>query len=122
MSVIMVSTLYRAHSSGWGETITKNFTTFEKASAYLKQEFMEYLKFNNYPEEWEECDKMYTDERRKTPAPVPTEAMADELFSVDALKAFVKDTKRYHDIIYGPYSDYECQIPFEMNVKEVSLD
>ncbi len=121
MSVINVSYIYRAHSSGWGERIEKNFSTFEKASAYLKEVFDDYLKFNHYPEEWDDED-MYTDESRETPAPAPTETLRDELFSVDNLKAFVKNKKRTSDILYGYWSDFECQLPFEITVKEVSLD
>jgi hypothetical protein len=121
MSVILVSTLYRAPSSGWGEPIEKTFTTFEKASAYLKQCFEGYVSEIEEFDSWDD-DDMFTKEGSNVPAPRPTLKMAEELFSVDALKAFVEDKKRYHDIIYGPWSEYQVQIPFEIQVKEVALD
>ncbi len=121
MSVILVSILYRAPSSGSGEPYLKAFTTFEKASDYLKKSFEDYLNDYDYPEDWDN-DDMIVQENNQTPAPAPTMEMAEQLFSVDALKAFVKDKKRYHDIIYGPWSEYQVQIPFEIQVKEVTLE
>lgn len=120
MSIIVIKIRYRAHSSGSGEPYTNAFTTFEKASIYLKDNFRNYLLDYNYPEDWDH-DDMFTEENSDVHAPAPTEAMAEQLFSVDALKTFLNNKKRYHNIIYGPWSTYEVQIPFEIQVKEMSL-
>lgn len=120
-TIINVTILYRAHSSGCGEPYTKSFSTLEKASAYLMEEFNGYLKDRYYPEEWE-ADDMFTDESQKVSAPVPTEEMGKTLFSADALKKFLADKKRFDNILYGPYSVYEAQIPVEFTVYETELD
>lgn len=120
-TILNVSILYRAHSSGWGDPYTKSFTTLEKASEYLIKEFNAYLHDNFYPEEWD-AEDMFTGEDRKTQAPVPTEEMGRTLFSVNSLKNFLAEKKRWNNIIYGPYSDYECQIPVEFTVYETALD
>ena len=120
-TIINVSILYRAPSSGWGDPCTKSFSTLEKASQYLIQQFNSYLEFYNYPEDWD-AEDMFTAEDRKTQAPVPTEEMGQTLFSVDSLRNFLADKKRWHNIIYGPYSDYEFQIPVEFTVYETVLD
>jgi hypothetical protein len=121
MSGYLVSSIYRAHSSGWGERIEKIFTSLEKASQYMKECYNDYLLDCNYPEEWEQSD-MFTDENMKTPHPPPTKEMGDILFSTDSVSKFLEDTKRYHDIIYGPWSDFECQVPFEITIKKISID
>jgi hypothetical protein len=120
-TIINVSILYRAHSSGWGNPYTKSFSSLEKASAYLIEQFNEYRAEKNYPEEWE-ADDMFTDSTMKNSAPAPTEEMAKTLFSVDALRKFLEDKYRWHNIIYGPFSDYEQQIPVEFTVYETTLD
>lgn len=120
-TILNVSILYRAHSSGSGEPHIKSFSTLEKASTYLISEFHGYLQDRYYPEEWEPTH-MFVDETCKTPAPVPTPEMAYTLFSVDALKTFLADKKRYGAIIYGPYSEWEVQIPVEFNLYATELD
>lgn len=120
MSGYLVSTLYRAHSSGWGERMEKVFTTLEKAAQYMKECYEDYLQDSNYPEDWDHSD-MFTDESMKTPHPPPTKEMGDTLFSTDSIRKFLEDKKRYHDILYGPWSDYECQIPFEITIKKVEI-
>ena len=121
MKIYTVSCLYRAHSSGWGDPYLKSFSTLEKASAYLLDQFKGYMADYNYPEDWDEND-MFTDESMKTPAPAPTEEMAKRLFSVDSLQKFLSDTKRYSNIIYGVWSDYECQNPFEIEFYESEME
>lgn len=121
MKIYTVSCLYRAHSSGWGDPYVKSFSSLEKASEYLLQEFRAYMADMNYPEDWD-ADDMFTDESRKTPAPAPTLEMAKILFSVDSLERFLNDTKRYSNILYGVWSDFECQNPFEIEFYESELD
>jgi hypothetical protein len=121
MKIYTVSTLFRAHSSGSGEPYVKSFSNLENASKYLIEQFNGYLLDYNYPEEWELND-MFTDEEMKDNAPAPTKELGKTLFSVEALEMFLNDKKRYHNIIYGPYSEYEFQIPFEIQFYESTLD
>ena len=120
-TIINVSILYRAHSSGWGDPYIKSFSSLEKASVYLIEQFNEYRAEKYYPEEWE-ADDMFTDSTMKTPAPAPTEEMGKTLFSVDSLRKFLDDKNRWNNIIYGPFSDFEQQIPTEFTVYETTLD
>jgi hypothetical protein len=120
-TILNVSILYRAHSSGSGEPHIKSFSTLEKASNYLIAEFHAYLQDLYYPEEWD-SETMFVDETCETPAPAPNGEMALTLFSVDALKTFLADKKRYGAMIYGPYSEFEVQIPVEFNLYVTELD
>ncbi len=117
----LVTYVYRAHSSGWGEPVEKIFTSLEKASKYLLDLFNGYV--DDFGDEnWDETD-MFADQEMTTPAPVPTKSMGEILFSVDALKEFLVVAKRtYDNTIYGPWSDFECQIPFEIKIKEIEID
>ena len=122
MSGYLVTSIYRAHSSGWGDRIERMFTSLGKASNYLLSIYDGYIKDYNYPEEWDQED-MFTDEKMTTPAPPPTAEMGATLFSVQSLHKFFETKKKYSDdIIYGPWSDYECQIPFEITIKQVEID
>lgn len=121
MKIYTVSCLYRAYSSGSGEPYLKSFSTLEGASKYLHEQFRGYMADYYYPEEWD-SNIMFTDESELTPAPAPTEEMATLLFSVSSLEDFLKDTKRYRNILYGVWSTFESQNPFEIEFYESELD
>jgi hypothetical protein len=117
---IIVTYIYRAHSSGWGDHVSKVFTTLAGASAYIHMLFKGYLEDYKYVDEWDSTEMRVSSDDDAPPAPRPDEMLASKLFSPEALSKVLD--KRRPVIVYGPWSTYEWQRPFEITIGEVSID
>lgn len=115
MIVYIVEFVTRAHSSGYENRTKKTFKTLENASKYMIDMFQEYA-----IEDIE--DDLFVSEDLKVKAPVPTMELAKELFNPDSLKKFIENQEKYDNIIYGPYSEFCCLVPFEMSIEADELE
>ncbi len=104
--VYIVEFITRAHSSGYENKERRLFKKIEDASKYMMEVFEEYGIEDD-------VDDLFVDSDMEEQAPKPTMELAQELFSPDALQAFLNKCK-WHNTIYGPYSEFCDHVPFEM--------
>lgn len=105
-TIYIVEFITRAHSSGYENKTRRLFKNIENASKYMMDIFQEY----GIEEDHED---LFVDEEMAEQAPKPTMELAAQLFSPDALNAFLNKCK-LDDTIYGPYSEFCCLVPFEI--------
>ena len=100
----------RAPSSGAEHRSQQVFLSLEGASAWLMKQFEGYGEDWYYPDEWDEEDMGCTFPEK-------------EIFSVDALKANLatNDVAFYDKAIWGPYSQYQGQVPIEFFIKKIKI-
>ncbi len=119
--VYTVSCVYRAPSSGSETIVTKSFVNIEQAAAYAKKTYLSYLSESYYPEEWDGED-MYVDDTRTQHAADPTPELGDKLFAVEMIEKKLAELLKTRGrapapaLLYGPWSDYQAQRPFEITI------
>jgi hypothetical protein len=108
--MFVVKFITRAHSSGYKNITKKKFSNIEDASKYMMDIFQDYAIMDGIDGD------LYVDRSLKEPAPKPTMELAAKLFNSDALIAFLNDKNKISHVIYDPYSEFCCLVPFEMSI------
>ncbi len=122
MRVYIVTSTYRTPSSGCKNSSIKSFGTIEEASVHAKNLYLGYLSDMYYPEDYDETDKndMFVDESCREHAPIPTIELGNMIFSVETIEKKLRVSTQTPVLLYGPWSNFRAQRPFEINIKSVS--
>ena len=106
----MVIVIERTCSSGAEHRIQRVFLSLEGASAWLMKQHETFAEDWYYPEEWDEED---------FGCPFPESS----IFSVELLKENLatNEVAYYDKPIWGPYSQYQGQVPLEYYIKKVKI-
>ena len=109
-SAYLVIVIERAPSSGAEQRSQAIFLSLEGAVEWLKKQHEAYAEDYYYPDEWDEED---------FGCPFPESSM----FTVDLLKENLatNEVAYYDKHIWGPYSEYQGQVPLEYFIKKVKI-
>lgn len=123
MLIYIVEYVTRAHSSGHENRSIKTFSTLKASSAFLMKIFESFALDEDQSCKQdrskprlclcEDVQDLYVDSRELKHAPKPTMELAEQLFSPAALQAFL-DKPKNDNVIYGPWSQFCAQVPFEI--------